>query len=146
MKYCPSCRTKKNRLEFYKDLSRGDGLCGWCKKCRRIKSSIFAPDRIPTRLTLEEGRYRKRAASMLSHAVKGGFRPPCLVCGSTSRVEGHHEDYSKPLDVLWLCRHHHLDLHKIKRRCDVVDKNYVAGLRIILSRAHLVLEVSSFFV
>jgi hypothetical protein len=32
------------------------------------------------------------------------------VCG-TWMVEAHHPDYSSPLDVVWLCRRHHTDLH-----------------------------------
>jgi hypothetical protein len=34
---------------------------------------------------------------------------PCEVCGAT-KVEKHHPDYSKPLEVRWLCREHHLAL------------------------------------
>ncbi len=30
----------------------------------------------------------------------------CSDCGET-KVEAHHEDYSKPLDVEWLCKKHH---------------------------------------
>jgi hypothetical protein len=30
-------------------------------------------------------------------------RQPCQRCGSTVRVHGHHEDYTRPLDVIWLC-------------------------------------------
>ena len=35
---------------------------------------------------------------------------PCLLCGCVES-EMHHPDYSKPLDVLWLCRYHHLAVH-----------------------------------
>lgn len=32
---------------------------------------------------------------------------PCAVCGSGDQIEMHHEDYDKPLEVIWLCRPHH---------------------------------------
>lgn len=38
-------------------------------------------------------------------------RQPCEVCGD-EKAQAHHDDYSKPLDVRWLCRAHHLDLHR----------------------------------
>lgn len=31
---------------------------------------------------------------------------PCLICGNPD-VESHHEDYTKPLEVVWLCKGHH---------------------------------------
>lgn len=36
---------------------------------------------------------------------------PCETCGSTRNVDAHHDDYSKPLNVRWLCRRHHKELH-----------------------------------
>ena len=38
----------------------------------------------------------------------------CEFCGST-HVEGHHEDYSDPLRVRWVCRKHHYLLDKWRR-------------------------------
>ena len=37
-------------------------------------------------------------------------REPCKVCGSAAEM--HHHDYEKPLDVEWLCRAHHMELHR----------------------------------
>lgn len=33
------------------------------------------------------------------------------MCGTTEHVVAHHHDYSKPLDVTWLCEQHHKDVH-----------------------------------
>lgn len=38
-------------------------------------------------------------------------RQPCSVCGAP-KTHAHHEDYSKPLDVVWLCPLHHRARHK----------------------------------
>jgi len=36
----------------------------------------------------------------------------CDICGTEENIHGHHPDYSKPLDVIWLCKSHHDKLHK----------------------------------
>lgn len=47
-------------------------------------------------------------------AVRRGVitRGPCEVCGDASDVEAHHDDYSKPLEVRWLCTKHHGEQHR----------------------------------
>ncbi len=56
---------------------------------------------------------KKRAQGALQHAVRSGriARGNCCVCLSP-RVQGHHEDYTKPLEVMWLCAQHHKDRHR----------------------------------
>jgi hypothetical protein len=64
---------------------------------------------------IQMDRYPKKvkARALLHRAVKSGeiFRGPCVVCGADN-AHGHHEDYTRPLDVMWLCRKHHTELHK----------------------------------
>lgn len=42
------------------------------------------------------------------------FKQPCIKCGNILS-EAHHEDYTKPLEVTWLCKKHHVEAD-IQRR------------------------------
>ena len=56
---------------------------------------------------------RQPANNRLNKAVQKGFliRSSCDICGTTERIEAHHDDYSKPLDIRWLCERHHKEHH-----------------------------------
>lgn len=62
-------------------------------------------------------RIQHPAAKVVFHAVHSGqlLREPCEKCGSIQMVEAHHEDYSKALEVRWLCHVCHMALHAERR-------------------------------
>lgn len=60
---------------------------------------------------------KERASRHIRNRVYKGQlkRGCCLVCGSANAI-AHHYDYNKPLDIFWLCRRHHLQLHRCERK------------------------------
>ena len=65
-----------------------------------------------------------RAQNAAEKAVERGLLipQPCEVCGVMAsfkdgrrNVQGHHDDYNKPLEVRWLCQVHHHEWHKNNR-------------------------------
>ncbi len=68
---------------------------------------------------LQKLRYpeKVRASMRIYHALISGklVRGVCEVCGLPN-AHAHHEDYSKPLEVMWLCRHHHRMFHTFLKK------------------------------
>lgn len=68
------------------------------------------------KVTLQRKKHSSRinARQKLRYHIKVGHikKLSCEICGSP-KVEGHHEDYSKPLKVIWLCREHHAHKRKL---------------------------------
>lgn len=66
-------------------------------------------------------RVAARKAALAAIAAGKLVRQPCEVCGTTEDVQAHHEDYSKPLEVKWLCRPDHRALHEAERQAGRED-------------------------
>lgn len=58
---------------------------------------------------------RSAARSAVTNAVRDGrlYKPSkCEACNKTAALHGHHCDYNKPLDVMWLCDPCHKQWHR----------------------------------
>ena len=80
------------------------------RRYERNREKIIEQNREWDRLNIAA----KRARQVLRIAVKGGAveRPSkCSECGGIGDIQGHHEDYSLPLSVIWLCRSCHKRFH-----------------------------------
>lgn len=82
----------------------------WCNVCRRAWTRAR---RKRHRDLSPEQRLKANARSFANSAQRRGqLTPqPCERCGN-AQAEKHHKDYSKPLEVQWLCRACHRELHK----------------------------------
>ncbi|KEP68012.1 hypothetical protein DL1_16580 [Thioclava dalianensis] len=70
----------------------------------------------PTRQRKWRDKHPKRYLAHLAvaNALRLGVmeKHPCAVCGNP-KADAHHSDYDRPFDVLWLCRRHHVALHRL---------------------------------
>jgi hypothetical protein len=134
-KKCYMCSELIDTVLFYKDRTRSDGLSNRCKDCARKhlrKMSLDHPhiftekykrwyrknkDKVRKnwKIWYEANKYKVRAHNKVKTALLNGslVKGICEKCGS-SDVRAHHDDYSKPLQVRWLCQRHHMQHHKGK--------------------------------
>jgi hypothetical protein len=92
-------RTREVRIEKAREYQRSDRG----KELQRKRSAI-------RRITEKD---KVDARNELNRAINRGLvvRGRCRDCDSTE-THGHHPDYSKPLDVIWLCPEHHIAEHR----------------------------------
>lgn len=86
------------------------------KKRREARDPEFLARKLKSTRTYAskpENRIKIRARNKVKHLCRVGKmqRGNCEACGKPN-AEAHHEDYSRPLDVRWLCRWCHSQEHK----------------------------------
>jgi hypothetical protein len=114
--WCKKCHNKLSETSKRKDREKYNA--SQRAKYARRKARMLEAGVLPKPLgkapvlTAEERRIRHNARRMTRRARANGkiTAIPCVVCGD-SEVEAHHPDYSRPLDVVWLCRKHHHEIH-----------------------------------
>ena len=138
--WCWYCAKKKEDTFFYRDNSTATGYGCLCKECQRIYQREKVRNYPETYARKHKrsdkkriGRKReyprdiKSAHEKIKQEVKSGklVKGSCEICGWEKTI-AHHDDYSKPLVVRWLCNSCHQMWHRQngagKRAIDVVSK------------------------
>ena len=134
MKICSRCHQQKEERDFQIRRASRDGLTAACRACpaeyeksaRDCHIEYQQGENINHRNAAENGVTQPKAVhseqpmERKAHIIVGNFlrdgkliRPPqCECCGSECKPQAHHCDYSKPTDVMWLCKSCHVEWHK----------------------------------
>ena len=115
---CKSCckeqnnANRKNNIEHYREYDVDRYYDNGPRDSNRNKESV----RIARRRWDKKNRHKKYAHQKVKRAVDKGIliKPnSCSMCSDSGvPIEGHHSDYDKPLDVMWLCRTCHGRQHR----------------------------------
>lgn len=117
--YCKRCQNEGKRILYQANLERNrryqrnwrlmDRMVNPKKyvdidKAKNQRERLLHPERVLARSKIQE---MTRARSKVI------IRLPCEVCGSINS-QAHHDNYSEPLEVRWLCPLHHAEVHLAK--------------------------------
>jgi len=129
---CPRCNQKMIVTQVMIDHGSY-----WCKPCKSKASVKWAKEnrdkkrksnsaysaRNSSNRAAQTAKYRKNnpekrlAHQAVQTAIRNGTiqKQCCEVCDDV-KAHAHHDDYSKPLHVRWLCHTHHMEHHMLKAR------------------------------
>lgn len=126
--FCGACNNEKALGDFYPSVA---SRCKECHKAamklRRLTNPAVQDfDRLRAKLPARKEHTNRtskkwrcthpiayRAQTAVNNALRDGrlTKQPCAICGTEKNVHGHHQDYSKPLAVKWLCAKCHHRIH-----------------------------------
>lgn len=135
-KQCFKCGRVLDIEDFYTHPRMKDGHLGKCKECTKHDSFIRSRQKSDQIREYEKARsqtekrkqnrriyvakYKKEHPERIainlrvSRAIKSGkiIKPECCsICGKRGQTVAHHHDYSKPLDVIFVCQSCHKRIH-----------------------------------
>lgn len=122
-KKCCICKKIKLINEFRKQADTIDGYAYICRECKKKKESIWRnKNRLEIRKRQRE--YYNKNRDLILKKRSENYDPikskarflarkielqKCIFCDKQG--ERHHKDYKHPLDIVFLCKSHHKQVH-----------------------------------
>jgi hypothetical protein len=126
---------------FFKHPNTKDGRLGKCIACARKDSTEHRWKNVDRIREFDRKRGNRQSVSYLrnwrksnpekyaAHIIVGNalasgkiVKQPCEKCESEKHIHGHHNDYSKPLEITWLCCICHKQEHPFKEQYETISK------------------------
>ncbi len=118
---CSHCKKQNVVLILNSKIVRKGKLFQYyvCRKCNTNRAKAYRKTKSGKKIafkavyaSIKKYPEKARARAKLNYALRTGkiTKSPCR-CGKI-KSEAHHSDYSKPLQVIWLCRTCHSNLHR----------------------------------
>ena len=121
--YCTECRKAKEQKWSHDGYQRlitetpnkyREKVAANTKKIRQNYQSRYKQRKAEYNRTLRP-KQMVNSYHKVRNAIKSGklVRPTnCSNCNKEGRIEAHHDDYTKPLEIRWLCRSCHSEHHR----------------------------------
>jgi hypothetical protein len=142
MKTCRKCLKVKKISEFHNHRNMKDGHLNFCKLCVQDRIREYRLNNIEKLRKYDKKRWKKKWKNKeyrsnrleyhkkwrkfnkikisAQNAIRNKIKSrPCLceLCGDKNKkILGHHQDYSKQLQVIWLCPPCHYKVHHEKNK------------------------------
>ena len=99
----------KREKEYQQEYRRRPEILERDRKRRKRLRQDTAYRKAYNKMTNER---RMKARDYIRNRVAKGklIRQPCVFCAKPNSL-AHHEDYNKPLDIVWVCHAHHAQIH-----------------------------------
>jgi len=124
-KICSKCKRDLPLIFFSADKRREHGVTSQCENCKREYRQQNKERLLIAQYQRRRGKQdlcpKRKAWNALYYALrigKASKKDMCEVCREyigQDKIQGHHEDYSKPLVVLWCCQTCHAKLDKERK-------------------------------
>lgn len=119
--HCGKCKTTEG--SFIKNSISSSGKYSYyCRSCnteraKKYRATAKGKEKIYKAVYKSMKKHAAKHSARVSvcyHVKKGNLEKPskCSVCKKESTIYAHHPDYSKPLEVIWLCRDCHCEEHR----------------------------------